>query len=488
MLYSLDEIIANGEAYFFYKKEDVKNKEYKISLVYDKLDKDTIYIPVKVICSFKLSDDFVLYLENAIKNKKIRGFVFDEIRYSDEQYRNLLFKIIEKYKDDIDFILMTDDTEKMAERLCYYTRVAKFSDKMRLLAVTGSVGKTTTTEMLCSVLKQKYKIYRGAATVNMKIKILNKFFEADSDTDFLVLETAMQRKGYLKFYSELYNADGIIITNATTENIKDFGSTDNIAKEKSTLSSYLNEKAVVVAENNPSFEYHLRKTKAKKILLDKNGYELISADKNGSKFNYKNFEYEIPVVGLHQITNAIKAIELLLQLGFEPSFIKSGLQELEAVGDRWVVDKYEGGIEFITDCPNNPSVETMLANIETFLNLYKDEKIKRVAISRIKFLGDLEEKFYLKIAKFLAKSDLNEVIVLDIEAKSIYEYLKNNSDIKTTFFEKPESLTKDTPFVKYLIDTLNEKQAFLLKAQRDDYGIKFGQVKEILRKELKFMG
>ena len=397
-----------------------------------------------------------------------------------------MFNIIQKYKNQIDFILMCDDTFHMLSKLAFYSRTTRLSDKTKVFAVTGSIGKTSTTEMLYSILNEKYSIFRGEPEINIKLRILHKFLEVDENIDVMLFECSGHVKGYLKSYSEILMPDGIIITRATNENLSTYGSIEALSREKISLATSMNKDGLFILDDSTFFKHLSNNYKPKPIFVNDNDYKLIKSDKNGSKFIYKNEEYEILVVGVHQISNAIKAIEFALQLNFDTKTIKKGLLKFRNVGNRWLVDKYKNGVEFITDCPNNASYETLIQNIKTFIELYKDVKNKRLIISKITDLSKEEEKeIYTNIAKYLSNQPLNEIILINKETKIISDYLTKNSNIKVTCFERSEKLDNTDPLCKYLIDTLTEPQAVLIKAHFNDSGINYGNVKDVIRKELK---
>ncbi len=484
MEFNLNEILSGTNSYLFYKNENVKeDKNYKVSIFLPELDENTIFIPFVRQVNFIWENTF-LNIEKAIL-KGARAFFFDEKRYREKQYRELLINLIEKYKDRLDFVLMADETFTAISKLAYYSRTSKLSPKTKIIAVTGSIGKTSTTEMIYSIFSQKHSIYRGKAQINIKIRIMHKFFEVEPDVDIMLFECSGHIKGYLASYSKLLMPDGIVITRAANENLGTYKTIENLTREKSTLMTAMNEEGVAVIDDTPYFRKFGESYCAKKSYVKDDGYELISFTKEGSKFKYKGVEYELPIVGLHQISNAIKAIELAIQMGLSIEEIQSGLKNFENVGNRWIADNYKTGITMVTDCPNNASTDAMIQNIKTFMELYKDAPNKRVVISRIKYLGQFEKQTYLQIAKFLCGLPLDEVILINKETEIIKDYILKNSKIKVKHFDRSDKINKNDPLCKYILETFNFPQALLIKAQHDDNGIDYGQIKDIVREEFK---
>ncbi len=481
MRYNLKEILQNTSSYIFYKNsDDIFEKEYESTLLIDKTRElpqkgiNTIFTPFRIMINDHYSDSFFL-IKKALDNG-VKGFFFDEIRLKEEKYYNFLLETIEQYKDKIDFIIMVPDTIQAIFDLARYTIKNKFTKDVKIITVTGSVGKTSTTEMIYAIFKEKYKIYRGEPMVNLRFRINQKIIEADNDVDFLLFECSGANRGYPKIFSELLTPDACVVTKVGTENLGIFKSLDNIANQKCELMTCLHENNFAVLNDSPEIRRASEKYNCKKIYTKEGDYELIKSDQQGSKFIYKNKEYEIPVVGVHQINNAMKAIEVANGFDVPYETIVSGLKKFQTVGSRWNTDNFNGTL-FVSDCPNNPSYETMLSSITTFVNLYKNFENKRIAISGIRSLGNHEKKVHLDLAKFIAQQPLNEVICLESETKIIYEYLKENApQMQVKYYDKPNSLDKDEPFVQYIINSLGENQAFLMKGQGIDPKIRYEDV------------
>ena len=488
MRYTISEILTNTSGYIFYQ-----NPEYDVQAQYNlcavsvflKPDEyqNTVFIPIKIYINNALTETFFT-IEKYIK-AGIRSFMFDQVRFEDKKYYHYLMSIIEQYRDSIDLIIMVPDTLGAIFDMANYTRCCKMSKSVKYLAVTGSIGKTSTTEMIYGILKRKFKIYRGEPCVNIKLRIAHKFLETDADIDYLLFECSGQTRGYLKYFSELIMPDAAIITKVSGENIGEYKTLANLAKEKSTLLCAMSGDSFAVLNGMDVLKNESKNYDCVKKYINEGDYELVKSDKSGSEFIYNNEKYYIPVVGLHQIDNAIRVIELSKYLGISNKDIYEGLKNYEAVGNRWVVDKFNGAAEFITDCPNNPSYDTVISNIDTFLNLYKDTKYKRIIITRIKSLGDFEEQTYLNLAEYISALAIQELVCVGSEIRIIRDYVKSHSDIKVVWFEKPVKIDENDELIKYLLSSLNFEQATLLKGQRKDGNIGYGTVKDVLRKILR---
>lgn len=486
MKFNIDEILTATSGYIFYKNSNYNpNKEYEIYGITAMISnpENTIYLPSKLKVNIGVIDSFT-YIEGLLQDG-VRCFFFDEIRFNEKKYNDYLLNIITKNSDKIDLIIMVSDTMLALRGLAEYVRYKKLSKNVKYAAITGSIGKTSTTEMLYYILSVKHKAFRGEPTCNIRYRIMHKFLEAPSDVEYMIFECSGQMRGYLADFSQLLMPDIAIVTKIANENLGEYRTFENLAKEKSTIISSMSENSVAVL-NDQEVLYNASKDYiCKKIFAKEGSYELIKTDNFGSEFIYKNERYYLPVVGVHQIGNAIKAIELTKAIGFSYEEIKQGLSNFVSVGDRWVVDKFKNNVEFITDCPNNPSYDTLMSSINTFMEIYKNSKYKRIIISRITALGDFEYQTYIKIAKYISELDIQELICVGVELKPLVEYVENNSSIKITCFDSPELINDDAEYIKYLVETMHFEQATLIKAQGEDGKLYYGNTKDILKKYLK---
>lgn len=486
MKFNIDEILTATSGYIFYKNSNYNpNKEYEISGITTMINspEDTIYLPNKLKVNIGVVDSFTS-IEHVLQNG-VRCFFFDEIRFGEKNYNDYLLNLISKKSDKIDLIIMVSDTMLALRGLAEYTRYKKLPKNVKYAAITGSIGKTSTTEMLYYILSVRYKAFRGEPTCNIRYRIMHKFLEAPSDVEWMIFECSGQLKGYLADFSQLLMPDIAIVTKIANENLGEYRTFQNLAKEKSTIISSMSKNSVAVLNDQEVLHNASEDYICKKIFAKEGLYQLLKTDNFGSEFIYKNERYHLPVVGVHQIDNAIKAIELTKAIGFTYEEIKQGLSNFVSVGDRWVVDKFENNVEFVTDCPNNPSYDTLVSGINTFMNIYKNSNYKRIIISRITALGDFEYQTYIKIAKYISKLDIQELICVGVELEPLVEYIKNNSSIKVTCFAAPKLIDDDAEFIKYLVKTMYFEQATLIKAQGEDGKLYFGNTKDVLKKYLK---
>lgn len=489
MKYKINEILGATAGYIYYKSDRFdENKEYFLSALSHLINEENVdcamYIPIKVTINGNLWDRYNRIIDEQVQ-MGVRAFMFDEIRFCEKEYQ-ILTRILENYKDQIDLVVMVQDTLKALSHLAYYTRAQRMSKKTKYIAVTGTIAKTSTTEMLYGALSLNHKVYRGEPTVNLKYRTNHKFLETDPDVDFFLCELSGHIPGYMKMFSELLRPDGAIVTKISNENLEQYYTKENTAREKTSLLTSMREDSVAVINAMDILKDASKDYICKKVYVEEGNWKLVSETKDGIEFIYKKDKqkYFIPVVGLHQIENAIRVIELLKNLDFSTKEIKAGLANFKQVGDRWLVDKYKNNVEFITDCPNNPSYDTIVSACNTFIKLYKDVKYKRFILTKIISLGNAQVETFKKIQEFVSKLPIQEFICVDYQLQEIADYVREHSDIKVTIFERPDRIDKNAKYIQYLMDTMDKEQAILLKGLWLDVDINYGDTKYVLRKYL----
>jgi|GEM_PF-1448872 len=465
MLYSVNELLENASSTLFIQKgNEFFNKRYKVTALPYAMDENTIFIPIIIEINGKV-EDYYLNLENQLK-KGIRGFFFDEIRLADEKYRKILFDLLERYKDQIEFVIMTKDTLCTHRELARYTRVKRLPEKTKIIGITGTVGKTTTTEMIYNILKHTKYIFHKDPERNIRFRVCQKLLDVpeDEEFDYLIIEISGASKGYLKFLAELLRVEIAVITKVTIENTGVFGTLEGVGKNKCSLMSCIPNKegCFAVLDDTELVRKCAEEYDCEKIFVREDGYTLISKDANGSTFIYDGDEYRTTAIGEHFIGNCIKAITLAKRLGIDVPTIQKGLAEKTMLGDRWMIGELNENRTIITDCANNPIDSTMVI-LKLFLELYGHKKNKRIVISEIRNLGTYARDVYMDLAKHLVNLDIQEAICIHENIECLARYLEENSNIKVTRFSEVPVITKNCELVKYLKGTPMEDEAILVK-------------------------
>lgn len=363
----------------------------------------------------------------------------------------------------------SDFSMKVSDSLIAYLNIANYARKKYkpvVIGITGSSGKTTTKEMVYSVVSEKFRAHKTYSNHNNEIGFCQTVLSMPEDTQVLIVEMGMRGVGEIELITKYAEPDYSIITNVGSAHIGRLGSLDNIAKAKCEITKYL--KKALIANNNDrikkfanfSGEKVFYSIKDVKILEKRTGY---------SKFVYKDKEYELNVEGDYNIENSLSAIEIGYMLGMSYDEIRQGLLKYHPIEKRWEAQNV-AGFNIINDSYNaNP--ESMKASVSTFIELYPNPV---VILGNMGELGENEIEFHREVGEFIGKKfkgkDVKFLTVGNLAEYIGKELLKYGFDVM--HFEDNIATSR------YILDNLNAGITIFLKASRS---MKFEEIIENLK-------
>lgn len=357
---------------------------------------------------------------------------------------------------------------KVGNTLDAYLAIANFARKKynpKVVGVTGSSGKTTTKEMIYSVVSEKFKTHKTFSNHNNEIGFCQTVLSMPEDTEVLIVEMGMRGLGEIELITKYAQPDFAVITNAGSAHIGRLGSLDNIAKAKCEITSAL--KDTLIANENPRIR-KFADFDGEKVFYSINDVEILEKRSGYSKFVYKDKEYELNVEGDYNIENSLSAIEVGYKLGMSYEEIRRGLFAYRPIEKRWETEVVKG-LNIINDSYNaNP--ESMKASVSTFLELYEKPV---VILGNMGELGENEVEFHREVGRYLGSKfenglfmtvgDLARYIGEELEqAGASVKYFDNN--IETS---------------RYILDNLHAGSTIFLKASRS---MKFEEIIETLKR------
>ena len=306
-----------------------------------------------------------------------------------------------------------------------------------VVAITGSVGKTTTKEMTAEVLKRYKKVNFSKENYNNEIGMGLTILDTDVHDELLILEMGMRALGQIENLSKFSEPDIAVITNIGTAHIGLLGSQENIATAKCEITKYLNPNGVVIIPNNDLLldktlksKWSGRIVKVEMIKDDKRINNLIVNQRNifgtynqsNKIINIDGKMFNISSNGFHNVLNFLFAYAISKEFNIVfNDFNKFNFKSLN--GRNKLIKKSK---TLIMDETYNASPESVKACIDLLLD-YPGRHF--LVLGSMKELGIESKKLHLKIFDYISQKDIKKSILLcDINEKKYFEEYSNYKD------------------------------------------------------------
>lgn len=321
-------------------------------------------------------------------------------------------------------VIKVADTLRALGRIAGYYR-QKF--KIPFIAVTGSVGKTSTKDMIFSILSQKFKVLKTEGNFNNEIGLPLTIFKLDDTHEAAVVEMGMSGFGEISRLTAIARPDAAVITNIGLSHIEKLGSRQNILKAKMEILEGLSNNGLVILNGDDNLLYALKGLLKHRIVYygmeewaDYRAHNIRNMGENGLSFTLLaekcEFEVYVPVPGIHNIYNALAAIATGIEFGLAPEKIIKGLAEY-VPGEMRLSISNISGIKLINDA-YNASPQSMEAAIDVLKDAGKG--MRKVAI-----LGDMLEMgswapdAHYGVGRYAAYRGVNRLIAVGRYAQSM---------------------------------------------------------------------
>ena len=321
-------------------------------------------------------------------------------------------------------ILRTTDTLK-----AYQTLAANYrrSLTLKVLAITGSNGKTSTKDFAAAVLARRFRVTKTKGNFNNHVGLPRTILEATSQDEVAVWEIGMNHPGEIAALSEIAMPDAAIITNIGVAHIEFMGSREAIATEKGALAEAVEPQGTVILNSDDPFSAKIAaRTRARVVLAGTTGGTVraieIRQSTEGSEFTIIEGAHrcraQLPVAGSHMVQNALLAIAAGRAFGLSIEECAAGLAAAPLTKARLQI-KEIGGVQFLDDSYNaNP--DSMKAALRTLMEL--DTEGKRIAVlGEMRELGAESERGHREIGETTATLGVDQLITIGTAAEFIAE-------------------------------------------------------------------
>ncbi|WP_419726741.1 UDP-N-acetylmuramoyl-tripeptide--D-alanyl-D-alanine ligase [Terrisporobacter petrolearius] len=359
-------------------------------------------------------------------------------------------------------------------------RLYKNKFEIPFIAVTGSVGKTTTRDMVYSTISAKYNSLKNVGNLNNQFGVPLTLFNLNKEHECAVIEMGMSGFNEIEYLVNIVNPQIGIISNIGYSHVEHLGSRDGIFKAKMEITTNFDENSLLIVNGDDDCLKTLKdkhlvyKLKTFGFEKDNDIYcESFEMDEDNINFiaviDGKREEFFIPTVGKHNIYNAMAAILVGINLNMTLEEIKDGLKNFQCTKNR--LDIIKSNNLTIIDSVYNASIDSMTAA----LNILGRYKSRRVAILGDMFeMGEFAEFGHRQVGK-AALNNVDILISIGKDSEFIVKELKENNmnpDNLYHFETKEEAIEK-------LDDIIKENDTILVKASR---GMHLEKVVEHLNK------
>ena len=364
-------------------------------------------------------------------------------------------------------LVIADNTDVVDERIVKVSDTVatmqdlatKYRNKLdiQVIGITGSNGKTSTKDIVYSLLSKKAKTLKTEGNYNNHIGLPYTLLNVTDEEKFVVLEMGMSSLGEIRRLGEISNPDYAIITNIGDSHIEFLKTRDNVFKAKTELLEFVDKEDTFVCGD----DVYLAKLDVNKIgFNEENNYRIESyefSDK-GSKFTLDGKEYQMSLLGKHNISNTAIAIELAKKIGLGEEEIEEGLKDIKISGMRF--QEIRVGEDIYINDAYNASPTSMKAAIDTLNEIYND-KYKIAILGDMLELGEEEVKYHVEILNYLLDKKIKLVYLYGERMKKAYDiFMKNKSEEHRFYhYSTKEEIVESLKSIKM-------EKVILLKASR----------------------
>lgn len=376
---------------------------------------------------------------------------------------------LEHYRDKN--ILLVDNT------IAFLVEIAKLKRskiKVPVIAVTGSVGKTSTKNLIASVLEQKYSVLKTQGNLNTKIGLALTILNYQNE-ECIVLEMGMSQLGEISTLTNIAKPTMAVITNIGTSHIGNLGSRENILKAKLEIIEGLNG-PLIINNDNDLLHTWVNKEKNQEVITfgieEPSDYQAqeIKYLTDGCSFTINGHLLHLPVYGDAFIYNSLVAFIIGEKLHVSYEDISSALNNIPKEEHR--MQKIEVSGYTIIDDTYNASYDSVRLALDV-LSISKGRKI--AVLGDILELGDFSQKIHEDIGSLIVKKNIDLLITIGSMAKYINEQAEKQGFLTNNSYH----FDNNKEAIKFLKDICKDEDIILVKAS---HGMNFKEIVEGLQK------
>ncbi len=358
---------------------------------------------------------------------------------------------------DCKFALKVADTRKaLLDIAAAYRR--QFN--INIVGLTGSVGKTTTKELISAVLETERNIIKTQGNFNNEIGLPFTMFGIRDEHEIGVIEMGMSNFGEISRLTKCAAPNVAVITNIGESHIEYLGSREGILKAKCEIFEGLDKNGTVILNGDDDLLFGIKGTLPFKTIyygIENAACDVVAgnicAGNNGISFTVDGMDFSINLMGKHNVLNALCAIAVGRNYGLSEESIKKGLASYKSIGIRQSITE-KNGIKVITDC-YNAAPTSVKAAIDVLCSVSVGRKI--AVLGDMAELGEKSPQYHMEIGSYAAENNVDVLVLAGKYAEFTAEGAKG---CNVSIHNDNESIEK------YLKDSLCQGDTVLFKASR----------------------
>ena len=358
------------------------------------------------------------------------------------------------------FYIQVEDT-----RLALKLLAKAYREKFRIpvVQITGSVGKTTTKDMIAAVLASRFQVLKTPANLNNDIGTPLTLLKLMPEHEVAVIETGMNHFGEIRYLGELVQPDIAVISNIGDAHIEFLGSREGILQAKSEIFENLKPEGIAVLNGDDPL-LNTVQVPYRTVRCGKSGHcgarvtEIHDKGISGVNCTVTTekaaYALNIPAPGEHMIYAASIAVAVGELLGLSVEEIIRGVAAYQPSGSRMRVVRLSGGRTILDDC-YNASPQSVAAALDI---LAKTECARKIAVlGDMGELGDLTERAHYNVGALAAMLGIDQTVAIGVKAASIVKGAEAGGGQVMHFAAKEDA-------VAVLKEMLQDGTAMLIKA------------------------
>lgn len=307
-------------------------------------------------------------------------------------------------------VILVKDTLKALGDMAAYLRRHR---PVKVVGITGSVGKTSTKDMIYSVVSMKYKTLKTLGNYNNHIGLPLTILRYQ-DEDVLILEMGMNHLGEICYLTHIAQPDIAAITNVGTAHIGELGSRENILKAKMEIVEGFHHQGILIVNDDNDMLHQVEEKNYQLIRIGENKRCTLKAENinlclGESYFDItyqeKTYHVHVPVSGKHFVYNALVAIAVGLSLDIDIDMCIQGVEHFELTKNR--MDMIHLKTVTIIDGTYNANLDSMKASLDV-LSQYPHRKI--AVLADMLELGQFEKELHESVGSYVVEKKIDVLI------------------------------------------------------------------------------